>query len=384
MQADEVQPALDMAFTQLMTGRPLPVHVEIPLDVLDERTDRSDESTPELTRLASVPEELIEEAVSQLKSARRPIIYCGGGAVSAGASKAVARLAELLNAPVVTSIMGKGSIPEDHPLSLGSLWSPGNEIDELIRQADLMIVIGSKLGAQATYGFQLTLNARPTLPILGDARQVAEAIVDRLSNEPGSSSEHTAESIVNARKNGELGAWHAERRDHVDALRRAIPRDGILVTDMTQMSYVATGLYEVYEPRTYMFPSGYGTLGFSLPAAIGAKVGKPDSMVVCVIGDGGFQYTMGELGCAVQERLGIPIVIFNDSTYSAVKEAQLESRGGRYIAVDLVNPDYVELAKAYGIPGIRATSPEMLEREILQAAERDLPTIIDVPIDPWV
>jgi thiamine pyrophosphate-dependent acetolactate synthase large subunit-like protein len=400
MHADEVWPALDMAFTQLMTGRPLPVHVEIPLDVLDERTDRPARSTSEPNGLAPVPEELIEEAVSQLKSARRPVIYCGGGAVSSGASEAITRLAELLNAPVVTSIMGKGSIPEDHPLSLGALWSPGNEIDELIRQADLMIVFGSKLGAQATYGFQLpippalirvdidprelTLNARPTLPILGDTRLVSDAIVGLLSNAPGSSSEHTAESIASARKSGELGAWHAERRDHVDALRRAIPRDGILVTDMTQMSYVATGLYEVYEPRTYMFPSGYGTLGFSLPAAIGAKVGKPDAMVVCVIGDGGFQYTMGELGCAVQERLGIPIVIFNDSTYSAVKEAQLESRGGRYIAVDLVNPDYVELAKAYGIPGVRATSPDMLEREILQAAERDLPTIIDVPIDPWV
>ena len=121
-----------------------------------------------------------------------------------------------------------------------------------------------------------------------------------------------------------------------------------------------------------------------LPAAIGAKVGRPEAGVVAVVGDGGFQYTMGDLGCAVQERLGLPIVIFNDSTYSAVKHAQQEERGGRYLAVDLVNPDYVKLADAYGIPGVRANSPEELEREIGLAFERDLPTIIDVPIAPWV
>jgi acetolactate synthase-1/2/3 large subunit len=153
---------------------------------------------------------------------------------------------------------------------------------------------------------------------------------------------------------------------------------------MTQMSYVGCYLYPVYEPRTYMFPSGYGTLGFSMPAAIGAKIARPDAAVVPIVGDGGYQFTMSELGTAVQERLGLPIVIFNDSTYSAVKEEQANSRGARFIGVDLVNPDYVDLAKAYRIPGVRAHSPEELEREIGAALQRDLPTIIDVPIEPWV
>jgi thiamine pyrophosphate-dependent acetolactate synthase large subunit-like protein len=153
---------------------------------------------------------------------------------------------------------------------------------------------------------------------------------------------------------------------------------------MTQMSYIATGLYPAFEPRTFMFPSGFGTLGFSLPVAIGAKVARPDSPVVCVIGDGGFQFTMAELATAVQFRLGIPIVIFNDSTYSAVKEAQAFNRGGRYIAVDLVNPDYVELAKAYNVPAVRAKNPGDMESAIVNALEHDLPTIIDVPIAPWL
>jgi acetolactate synthase-1/2/3 large subunit len=150
------------------------------------------------------------------------------------------------------------------------------------------------------------------------------------------------------------------------------------------MSYVACGLFPVSQPRTWLFPHGFGTLGFALPAAIGAKVGRPEAAVACVVGDGGFQFTMQEIATAVQYRLGVPIIVFNDSTYSAVKDEQNRERDGNFIAVDLVNPDFVKLADAYGIPGVRATSPEMLEQEIASALERDLPTILDVPTPGWV
>ncbi|HKG24799.1 MAG TPA: thiamine pyrophosphate-binding protein, partial [Thermomicrobiales bacterium] len=328
------------------------------------------------------------------------VIYCGGGAIHGGARDAIVELAERLGAPVVTSIMGKGSVPEDHPLSLGALWSPGNEIDAILREADCLIVFGSKLGAQITYDFQMplagelirvdvderemTLNARPTVTILGDAALAAEGMVQLLVGENHTAASFPPERIAAARAQAEATSWHAERRPYIDALRRAIPRDGIAVTDMTQLSYVACSLYPVYEPRTYMFPSGYGTLGFALPAAIGAKIARPEAAVVAVCGDGGFQFTMSELGTAVQERLGIPIVIFNDSCYSAVKEHQVETRGGRFMAVDLVSPDFVDFARAYRIPGVRAQSPDALVQAIGDALTRDLPTIIDVPIEPWV
>ena len=398
LDADAVGPTMQVALQTLMTGRPLPVHVEFPIDVLDER------STRETRLLAIEPSPIepdpsqIEKAVAALAGASRPIIYCGGGAISSGASTALTSLAERLNALVVTSIMGKGSVPEDHPLCAGALWEPGNAIDELVQMSDCLVVFGSKLGLQATYGFNLamppilirveidaremTLNAKPSIPILSDARLAAEAMVDALSRRSigGPGFDHNL--VARAKLSAEGEAFHIDRRAYVDALRRAIPRGGILTTDMTQLAYVACYLYPVFEPRTFMFPSGYGTLGFSLPAAIGAKVARPDTPVVAVIGDGGFQYTMAELGCAVQERIGFPVVIFNDSTYSAVKQAQKQSRGGRTIGVDLVNPDYVQLAKAYGIPGERVTSPEELEQAITGAFERDLPTIIDVPIEP--
>jgi acetolactate synthase-1/2/3 large subunit len=164
-----------------------------------------------------------------------------------------------------------------------------------------------------------------------------------------------------------------------------LPRDGILATDMTQMAYVATSTYPVFEPRTFLFPSGYGTLGFGLPAAIGAKIGRPDRAVVALVGDGGFQYSMGELAVAIQERIGLPIVIFNDSTYSAVKEAQKWEREGRYSAVDLVgNPDFQKLAAAYGIESELVTTPADLTTAIRAALGRDLPTIIEVPTEQWI
>jgi acetolactate synthase-1/2/3 large subunit len=399
MSPEQAPGAVAEGFRQMGTGRPLPVHIEFPLDMLDEQAEFSELPVARPERLRPDPE-LLKRAADRLSSAKRVVIYCGGGAIHGNASASITAIAELLNAPVMTSFMGKGAVPEDHPLCVGALWQPGNAVDDLVREADCMIVFGSKLGVQATQDFELrfpaeliridvderelTLNASPTLAILGDAGLAAEGIASLLAAGPAGAAGFNRRVVAEARVRAEASAWHAERRDYLDALRRAIPRDGILVTDMTQMSYVGCYLYPVYEPRTYMFPSGYGTLGFSMPAAIGAKIAMPDRAVVPIVGDGGYQFTMSELGTAIQERLGLPIVIFNDSTYSAVKEAQADSRGSRYIGVDLVNPDYVDLAKAYRIPGVRAESPQDLELEIAAALQRDVPTLIDVPIEPWV
>jgi thiamine pyrophosphate-dependent acetolactate synthase large subunit-like protein len=291
-------------------------------------------------------------------------------------------------------------VPEDHPLVLGALWDPGNTVDDLLREADCLFVLGSKLGVQATWDFklpipaelirvdvdprELTLNAKPSLPILGDAALAAQGIEAIIAGDDYRAAGFGIERVDEARRAARRTAFGVDRLPYVEALRRAVPRDGVVSLDMTMISYAACGLFPAYLPRTFMFPSGYGTLGFALPAAIGAKIARPDAAVVCVVGDGGFQYTMEEVGAAVHHRVGIPIVIFNDSTYSAVKDAQGRERRGRFIAVDLVNPDYVKLAAAYDIEGVRAESPEAMERAIVEALGRDLPTIIDVPIEPWV
>lgn len=400
MEAGRVSQVVGEALHRAASGRRLPVHVEIPLDVLDEVVSDIRVEADRLPGRVSPDPVVLAVATQRLKLASRPVIYCGGGAVSSAAGEHVMALAERLGAPVVTSIMGKGSVPEDHPLVLGALWSPGNEVDALLQEADCMVVFGSKLGVQATNHFQLpipaelirvdvdeaelTRNANPTVSITGDAALAAEGIVSLLAGDDYTATAFALDRIATARQAARATAFGADRLPYVEALRRAIPRDGIVAFDMTMMSYVSCYLYPAYLPRTFLFPSGYGTLGFALPAALGAKIGRPETAVACVVGDGGFQYTMEELGTAIQHRIGVPIVIFNDSTYSAVKDEQASGRGGRFIGVDLVNPDYVKLADAYGIPGFRAESPEAMERAIVEALDRELPTIIDVPIDPWV
>ena len=323
-----------------------------PLPVASNSRSMCSTSSPMSCRVASIPvgcrrepdHVAVDEAVKRL-SRQADGHLLGGGAVSSAAPNAIASIAEALNAPVITSIQGKGAIPADHPNFAGNAWGAGNALDDLIKQADCMLIFGSRMGAQATYDFtmcfprevirvdidpvELTLNVNPTLAIQADSAAAATAIAAQLKGHEHAEGGYSRQQIADARASAEAASYHAERREWPDAIRAALPRDGILVTDMTQMAYVATATYPVYEPRTFLFPNGYGTLGFSLPAAIGAKIGQPDKAVVSVVGDGGFQYSMGELAVAIQERIGLPIVIFNDNTYSAVKEAQKWERGRR-------------------------------------------------------
>ncbi|CAN5267685.1 thiamine pyrophosphate-binding protein [soil metagenome] len=396
----DVPQLIATAYTEMMRGRQLPVHLEIPIDVLDEPV--GDFSSVPLAPSESSPVDLakrIASAVEALTSAERPLIYCGGGATSSAAGTSILSIAEQLGAPIVTSIQGKGSVPDEHPLVCAALWTQGNPIDDLAKKADLLLVLGSKLGVQATEGLkfpipdtlirididadELTRNATPTIGIVGDAATVVAQIASDVVARP-TLSRWSVDEIEDARNLARQSAFGIDRVAWLEAIRAAVPDDGCIAWDMTMMSYAAGYLFPVYHPRTFLFPSGFGTLGFALPAAIGAKVGLGDRAVAAVVGDGGYQFTMQELATAVQFRLGIPVIIFNDSTYSAVKAEQHSSRDKRYSAVDLVNPDYVKLAAAYGVPGVRVTSPEALQTAISDALNRDLPTLIDVPIDGWV
>ena len=391
----EIPGLIANAFQQMNSGRPRPTHVEVPLDVLSDfgAADMAPMTQPTAVEPSAVD---VERAISLLSAAQRIVIWCGGGAVSSAAGDAIVGIAERLGAPVVTSVMGKGSVPGDHPLVLGRAWEQGNAVDELLRTADAALVFGSKLGAMETHYQRMPMpatliridvdpeevnrNYEPAHTVVGDARLAANAILAALERDGVSKQGWSVEEVDEIRCQVADSAWGKEHQPYVDALRAAIPRDGILVSDMTMMGYVCGGRYPVYEPRTFLFPQGYGTLGFSMPAAIGAKIARPEKTVVPIVGDGGFQYTMQELATAVQFKLGLPIVIFNDSTYTAVKSEQAAKYDRRFIAVDLVNPDYRKLADAYGIPSTTARSPEELERAISAAATRDVPTIIDTPI----
>jgi thiamine pyrophosphate-dependent acetolactate synthase large subunit-like protein len=395
MDVPSIPRLINTAFDKMTSGRPRPTHVEIPIDVLAEFGEV--DLMPAPRRPAPQPDPAtVDRIVDAIRVSERIVIYCGGGAMGEGAQHVLHTLAENLGAPVITSAMGKGSVSDKHPMTLGNLWERGNPVDEVLRQADLAIVFGSKLGAQETDYQRMPLPERlirveidehevdrnydPFIPVVADTKQTAQALLSALPKRDIEKQGWSPDEVQRIKTGSLDSAWGTEQQPYVDALRNAIPDDGILVNDMTMMSYVNCRRYPVYEPRTFFFPSGYGTLGYSLPAAIGAKIACPEKTVVSVIGDGGFQYTMQEVATAVQFEVGVPIVIFNDSTYTAVKEAQASQHDRRFIAVDLVNPDFVTLAKAYGIPAVRAESPDELTSAIQEASARSLPTIIDTPI----
>jgi acetolactate synthase-1/2/3 large subunit len=395
---EDVPRLLRTAFAEAVSGRRRPTHLEVPLDVLHGSGEIELAHLAPLSMERSQPRRsAIELAARMIEEAERVVLYCGGGVVASGATAELGALAERLGAAVVTSLQGKGAIPEDHPRCLGNLWEPENAVERVLRESDLVIVIGSKLGAQDTANGRLPLpdrrirididaqeilrNYPPTLPIVADARETVRALLSELTSR-GITKQGWPVDVLQATKREALAtAWGAGQAEWLRAIRAVLPRDGILVSDMTMMAYVGNRHYPVYEPGTYLFPTGYGTLGFALPAAIGAKIARPEAAVVALVGDGGYQFTMQELATAVQFRIGIPIILFNDASYTAVKDEQARSFGGRFIAVDLVNPDFQKLATAYGIPSEYVTSPQALEGAIARALERDLPTLIEVPID---
>ncbi|HYO31144.1 MAG TPA: thiamine pyrophosphate-binding protein [Thermomicrobiales bacterium] len=383
------------AFRSMSAGRSRPAYVEIPRDLLEQESTFDIVPARPVAKSGPAPE-AIAEAVAAIQAADKVVIYAGGGAVAANAAAGLVALAERLGAPVVTSQLGKGAIPEDHPYALGNLWERDNAVGDLLRSADLALVFGSKLGVAETESMAMPLPRRlirididpvevgrhypPTQAIVADARLTVEALTGALEASGVSKRGWTADQVAETRARALAASWGAENAPYLAALRRAIPREGILVGDTTMMTYLAARRYPVYAPRTWLVPTGYLTLGFALPAALGAKVAKPGTPVVAMVGDGGFQFTMHELATAVQFRLPVPIVIFNDSTYTAVKMDQAMKYDRRYLGVDLVNPDFLQLAAAYGIPAERAGSPEALEAAVTAALGRDLPTIIDVPI----
>lgn len=392
----EIPSLVQIAFTHMRTGRPRPTQLEIPIDVLVEAEDVELHPAKPYTSLEPAPD-AVRRAADEIERADSIVMYCGGGAAAAFDSSPFEALATLLGAPVFTSIMGKGSVSDRHSLAVRMPWRPNHGLDRPLRDAAVGIVFGSKLGVEETANQSMPLpknlirvdvdaeelyrNYQPTLAIQADAAATARALVAELNRRNVRKNGWTAAEIRDVREKAFANTFGKDHQAYIDALRSAIPDDGVLVADVTSMGEVACKRYPTYLPRTFLFPSTYGTLGYALPAALGAKVALPDKTVVSVIGDGGFQYTMQEVASAVQAKLGVPIVVFNDCAYTLVKESQASDYDRRFIGVDLENPDFVKIAEAYGIKGVRCDTPHAMATAIRDAARKSLPTIIEVPVE---
>ncbi|HVM65563.1 MAG TPA: thiamine pyrophosphate-dependent enzyme [Acidimicrobiales bacterium] len=386
--ASEVPAAVRDAFTHMTEGRMRPVEVEVPPEAFAEDAPGTTALAPVRTPPRAADAAVLDKAAAALTSAAAPLIVAGGGAVLGGASAALTAVAERLQAPVITTREGKGAIDDRHPLSVGTMWV-NRRLRPVIDAADVVLGVGTRFQG---FGLsprqrlvhvdvdpdQIGRNHPADIAVEGDAALSLSALAELL---PGGRASRVAEARaaradVEAalRAIGPAGAM-------VDALRDGVPEDGILVCDTTTVAYMCHMLYPVYAPRTYLSTSYMGTLGFGFPAALGAKVGRPDRPVVTVVGDGGFLFASNELATAVQHGVPTVTVVFDDGAYGNSNRDQHEKFGGRELGTALRNPDWVQLAAAFGADGMVVRDIAHLGHAVRDACTSGNPTVIAVPME---
>jgi acetolactate synthase-1/2/3 large subunit len=382
------------AMRAMRGGRPRPAYIEVPLDVQAGQAEIAALATETYTRPAGDPA-AIARAADALASAKRPFIFAGGGVESAEASAQLASLAERIGAPVVTSMFGRGAISDRHPLALGDGWGRLDLYDSLLQQADLVLVVGSRIDLVSDVNLGARFPARMLqididplvvgqrrpveVGVVGDARLVLEALLARL---PGAAAQCWFDVAAFRReKRARLVERTGPVLELIEDLRANTTVETIFVDDLTLVGYWMPLLLDTYLPRTQIHPGTYGTLGYSLPAAIGAKLACPQRPVVSVSGDGGFLFTLQELATARALNLDLVALVFNDNAFGAIRTYQDRLFGGRQIGSDLVNPDFVKLGEAFGARALRIDAAAV-GATVRRAQQEGGLWLIEVPFDP--
>jgi acetolactate synthase-1/2/3 large subunit len=393
-QAEDIPDILRQALRQLKTGRPRPAEIEVPYDLWSKRREITFGSTERLTPVQPEPED-IKKAADILGKAKRPIILAGRGAVKAGVSREIRRLAERLNAPVVMTPEGQGLIPRQHPCYAGNstLW-----LNPFFKEADAITVVGSRLRASGNTRLDLGMetkviqidcdagelgrNHRTDLGISADAGLTLNALLDKLDDRSASTWRESEIARLRDSLKEKLEKAAPLQMSIINTIHEVIGDEGIIVPDITNLGYWSDIAYPVSRIYSYVDSSYFGTLGFAFPTALGAKTGNPDRHVVAICGDGGFPYASAELATAVQEGINVIVLLFSDNAYGTVTEIQRRQFGGRYIGNKLHNPDYVKFAEAFGATGMRLGSHEELGVQMNQVMKADRPVIIEIPVPP--
>ena len=384
------------AFRQLATGRARPVALEMALDTMAQESEVALLDPATHRAAPDADPERIDQAARLLGAAERPLIFAGGGSADAGAE--VQALAEMLQAPIVLSRASLGAGDDRHYLVQSP---PGGH--RLWADADVILGVGTRMNPQIpTWGVddqlkfirvdidpvEITRVHRPAVGIVGDAAPVLAALADRVGRYNRKRSSREVElSGLKSEFRAEFERAVGPQVAYLDAIRAELPEDGIFVEELTQVGYVARFAFPTYRPRAFITTGYQGTLGFGFAAALGVKVARPETPVVAVAGDGGFMYNVQELATAVRHGIGVVTVVFSDNAYGNVRRMQVEDHGGRVIATDLHNPDFVKLAESFGAQGLRATTPDELRGALKRGFDTPGPTLIEVPMgempSPW-
>ena len=392
----------DLVF-ELRCRRPRAAYCEIPADIL--RAEGDVEVPPAVRRERVQPDpQATRRAVRLLTEARRPVIWTGTGAVWSDAAEDVDALARALGAIVVMSSLGRGLLPADHPHVVLREGLCANAVDDLIGQADVVLAVGTMFKGEDTNNWTLKPGEKlihididpeeigrsypAEVGIVADARAALAAI------RRGLPKRQPADPAW-VRKGKEAQDAFLERRRRqgptemraVDILRSRVPRDAILVFDRCNLGYWAWVAMPTYAPRTFHYPMGYGGLGGALPQAIGAKLACLDRTVLCVIGDGGFQFTATELAVAVQEKTPFTIVLCNNGKYGAIEANMRKNYGHADLGCELMNPDFLKFASAYGVPAVRVDTLDGFAAALERGLKADDLNLIELTVDlcdpPW-
>jgi acetolactate synthase-1/2/3 large subunit len=378
------------AFRAMRTGRPGPAALECAMDIWGKSGMVVPPSAPSPPEEQAIDEDAVALAVAHLADAHRILIVTGGGAQDAGPE--VTELSRLLQAPVFAFRRGRGVLDGRNPLSVTMPLA-----HELWAEADLVLGIGTRL----FYGFHqwgvddklkiIRIDADPeepdrirkaTVALTGDAAPILRKIVDAFDGRQRASRHD--EMVA---RQAQWRKWMekiAPQTAYLDAIRDALGEDGILVEDITQMAFAARVTYPVYKPRTFISPGFQDPLGWGYATALGVQDARRDVPVVAICGDGGFMFTATELATAVQHRIPLTVIVFNDAAFGNVRRIQEERYGNRLIASDLVNPDFVRFAESFGAAAERARNPHELRAALDRSLKRrDQPSLIEVPVGPF-
>jgi thiamine pyrophosphate-dependent acetolactate synthase large subunit-like protein len=396
-----IAPAIGGAFDLLRTGRPGPIALSIPNDLLFGKSESATRAGGGRRPPCHVAD--IAEAARRLAGAERPLIVAGGGVVSAGAESELVSLARRLQAPVITTVMGRGVISERDPL-WHSVLPNKHASAPVFADADVVFAVGCRFAARSTQGLLLNLSFaphqtlihldldptvigklfKPQLGIVGDAKDGLTRLLEALG--PG-----TARARWDWARLAKLRVTTSSRYTPalahlIETLRHALPDDAIVVNDQTGVNYWMETCFPVLAPRTFLYPVGSATLGYAVGAAIGAQIAHPGRPVVAVVGDGGFMFSVNELATAVKYRLPVVFLLMNDDRYGAIKWLQEKMFAGRWGEADLANPDFVALARAFGARGERVPDADALPGAIAGALTSEGPSVLELRFElepPW-
>ena len=393
----EIPEVMHEAFVRMRSGRPRPAVVQVPLDVMAERDDVTPLAPAQVQRSAADPA-AVAEAARMLARAQRLIIWAGGGVNIAAANDVLRQLAELLGAPVIATPDGKGAIPENHPLALGGSSGEGPVI-ELMRRADAALVVGTRFQQRLTRNWTMPLprqlvqvdvdpseigkNYPASTGLVGDAAAVLGQLLEQLRGQTIAPKPELATELTGIREGiaGYLRERFTPEAEMLAAFREGLAPDALMFSDTARAVGWLRNHLPIYAPRSFFTPGGFSTLGFSFPSAIGAKAAFPDRQAVAACGDGSFMFTCNELATAVQEGLAVTVLLFNNRCHLGIKDHQDVECGGRHIAVDLHQPDFVRFAESFGALGLRVERLDQLAPALTQARESTKPAIVEITFD---